>query len=76
MGAGGSRLEEATDTQFAPFDRAMRGQSSLPPASTPQTSTVQAGVGVGLPIIDGPLRIVGSDVYDLDRDGDGIACDK
>ena len=33
------------------------------------------GSGNGPAYVDGPLRIVGSDVYDLDRDGDGIACD-
>ncbi|MBM0238668.1 hypothetical protein JNW88_18680 [Micromonospora sp. ATA32] len=25
--------------------------------------------------VDGPVRVVGSDIYDLDRDGDGIGCD-
>ena len=33
------------------------------------------GSGNGPAYVDGPLRIVGSDIYDLDRDGDGIACD-
>ncbi|TFD45401.1 hypothetical protein E3T55_18735 [Cryobacterium frigoriphilum] len=33
------------------------------------------GSGNGPAYIDGPLRIVGTDIYDLDRDGDGIACD-
>lgn len=34
------------------------------------------GSGDGPAYIRGPLRVVGEDVYDLDRDGDGIACDK
>lgn len=34
------------------------------------------GSGNGPAYVDGPLRIVGTDVYDLDRDGDGVACDK
>ncbi|TFD70522.1 G5 domain-containing protein [Cryobacterium fucosi] len=34
------------------------------------------GSGNGPAYVDGPLRVVGTDEYDLDRDGDGIACDK
>lgn len=33
------------------------------------------GSGNGPAYVEGPVRIVGSDIYDLDRDGDGIACD-
>ncbi len=33
------------------------------------------GSGDGPSYVQGPVRIVGSDPYDLDRDGDGIACD-
>ena len=33
------------------------------------------GSGNGPAYVTGPVRIVGSDIYDLDRDGDGIACD-
>lgn len=33
------------------------------------------GSGNGPGYVDGPVWIVGSDIYDLDRDGDGIACD-
>ncbi|TWE28399.1 hypothetical protein FHX69_1054 [Prauserella muralis] len=33
------------------------------------------GSGNGPAYVSGPVRVVGSDVYDLDRDGDGIACD-
>ncbi|WP_337026658.1 G5 domain-containing protein [Microbacterium sp. LB16] len=33
------------------------------------------GSGNGPAYVRGPLRVVGPDVYDLDRDGDGIACD-
>jgi hypothetical protein len=33
------------------------------------------GSGNGPAYVDGPVRVVGTDVYDLDRDGDGIACD-
>jgi hypothetical protein len=33
------------------------------------------GSGNGPAYVDGPIRVTGSDQYDLDRDGDGIACD-
>ncbi|WP_085511510.1 G5 domain-containing protein [Plantibacter flavus] len=33
------------------------------------------GSGNGPAYTPGPVYVVGSDVYDLDRDGDGIACD-
>ncbi|MET8906657.1 G5 domain-containing protein [Micromonospora sp. NPDC004551] len=33
------------------------------------------GSGNGPAYVDGPVRVVGEDIYDLDRDGDGIACD-
>lgn len=35
----------------------------------------EGGSGDGPAYARGPLRVVGTDVYDLDRDGDGIACD-
>ena len=34
------------------------------------------GSGNGPAYVSGPVTVVGSDVYDLDRDGDGIACDR
>jgi hypothetical protein len=33
------------------------------------------GGGNGPAYVTGPVRVVGSDIYDLDRDGDGIGCD-
>jgi hypothetical protein len=33
------------------------------------------GSGNGPAYVRGPVRVIGSDIYDLDRDGDGIACD-
>ncbi|HEU5028215.1 MAG TPA: G5 domain-containing protein [Spirillospora sp.] len=33
------------------------------------------GSGDGPAYVQGPVRVVGSDIYDLDRDGDGIGCD-
>jgi hypothetical protein len=33
------------------------------------------GSGNGPAYVRGPVKVVGTDVYDLDRDGDGIGCD-
>lgn len=33
------------------------------------------GSGDGPGYVSGPVRVIGDDIYDLDRDGDGIACD-
>ena len=33
------------------------------------------GSGDGPAYVQGPVRVVGTDIYDLDRDGDGIGCD-
>lgn len=33
------------------------------------------GSGNGPAYVDGPVRVIGDDKYDLDRDGDGVACD-
>jgi hypothetical protein len=33
------------------------------------------GNGNGPAYVKGPLRVIGTDVYELDRDGDGYACE-
>lgn len=33
------------------------------------------GSGNGPAYVRGPVQVVGPDVYDLDRDGDGVGCD-
>ncbi|BCB88950.1 G5 domain-containing protein [Phytohabitans suffuscus] len=33
------------------------------------------GGGNGPAYVSGPIRVIGSDIYDLDRDNDGIACE-
>jgi hypothetical protein len=33
------------------------------------------GSGDGPAYASGPISVVGPDVYDLDRDGDGVACE-
>jgi hypothetical protein len=46
-------------------------------ACVPVASDVDCagGSGNGPAYVDGPVRVVGNDIYELDRDGDGIACD-
>lgn len=34
------------------------------------------GKGNGPAYVRGPVSVIGTDIYDLDRDGDGTACDK
>ena len=33
------------------------------------------GGGNGPAYVQGPVTVVGTDIYDLDRDGDGIGCE-
>src|SRR3989344_4503831 len=33
------------------------------------------GSGNGPAYVRGPVQVIGSDIYDLDRDGDGVGCD-
>ena len=44
----------------------------LPPASDYDCA---GGTGNGPKYADGPIRVTGSDPYDLDRDGDGVGCE-
>lgn len=46
-------------------------------ACVPISSDVDCagGSGNGPAYVQGPVTVVGTDIYDLDRDGDGIACD-
>ncbi|GAY17123.1 hypothetical protein [Mycobacterium sp. shizuoka-1] len=34
------------------------------------------GSGNGPAYVQGPVTVVGRDIYDLDRDGDGVGCDR
>ena len=34
------------------------------------------GSGSGPAYVRGPVYVTGSDIYDLDRDGDGVACER
>jgi len=45
----------------------------IPPATT--DADCAKGGGNGPVYVQGPIRVVGPDPYELDRDGDGIACE-
>ena len=47
-------------------------------ACVPMASDVDCagGSGNGPAYVRGPVRVVGWDEYDLDRDGDGVACER
>nr|WP_245915252.1 hypothetical protein [Nocardia fluminea] len=61
--------------QLAP-ESATGCHSSYQPC-VPITSDVDCASGSGNgPAYTGRVRVVGPDVYDLDRDGDGIGCER
>jgi resuscitation-promoting factor RpfB len=66
-----------SNVQRKPDDRASRNctpgySPCLPPASDYDCA---GGTGNGPKYAYGPIRVTGSDPYDLDRDGDGVACE-
>ncbi|MDQ6436363.1 hypothetical protein RB623_20095 [Mesorhizobium sp. LHD-90] len=34
-----------------------------------------SGSGNGPAYVQGPVRVIGSDIYELDRDGNGVGCE-
>jgi hypothetical protein len=56
---------------------AQQCHSSYTGACVPIASDVDCagGSGNGPAYVSGPVYVVGPDVYDLDRDGDGVACE-
>ena len=48
------------------------GSACVPIASDVDCS---GGSGDGPAYVDGPVTVIGNDIYDLDRDGDGVGCD-
>jgi hypothetical protein len=61
----------------APAPAAQGCDSNYSGACVPIASDVDCdgGSGNGPAYVRGPVSVVGYDIYDLDRDGDGIACD-
>lgn len=66
---------------FAPTARADPGGSKCDPnysgACVPIASDVDClgGSGNGPAFVKGPVRVIGRDIYGLDRDGNGIGCE-
>jgi resuscitation-promoting factor RpfB len=57
-----------------------KAQSSCDPnysGCVPIASDVdcKGGSGDGPAYVQGPVNVIGTDIYDLDRDGDGVACE-
>ena len=74
--AGGAEAQDAVEPEDA-----SAGASCDPNYSgkcVPIASDVDCagGNGNGPAYVQGPVRVIGVDIYKLDRDGDGIACDK
>jgi hypothetical protein len=62
--ANGTKAERQCDPNYAG-------------ACVPIASDVDCagGSGNGPAYVEGPVKVIGSDIYDLDRDGDGYGCD-
>ncbi|RUX08935.1 hypothetical protein EOA30_05255 [Mesorhizobium sp. M8A.F.Ca.ET.059.01.1.1] len=61
---GCAHAQEACDPNYAGV--------CVPIASDVDCSS---GKGNGPAYVHGPVTVVGTDIYDLDRDGDGIGCE-
>jgi len=61
----------------APAAPAQQCDPNYAGACVPIASDVDCagGTGNGPAYVQGPVRVIGTDIYDLDRDGDGIGCE-
>ncbi|MFK4761449.1 G5 domain-containing protein [Microbacterium sp. ZW T5_45] len=79
--AVGSKAPAPAPVPAAPVPLVQQGGNGCDPnytgACVPIASDVDCagGGGNGPAYVTGPVHVVGNDIYDLDRDGDGIACD-
>jgi hypothetical protein len=68
-----SATVKLTVRRAAPASNCTPGYSPcIPPGSDVDCA---GGSGNGPRYVDGPVYVTGSDPYDLDRDGDGVACE-
>jgi hypothetical protein len=67
----------AVGTKVVATQPASRCDPNYSGACVPIASDVDCagGSGNGPAYVRGPVRVIGVDIYDLDRDGDGIGCD-
>jgi hypothetical protein len=68
-----ARTAASTAAPFAPPVECDHNYTGCVPIATDVDCA--GGSGNGPAYVEGPVRVIGSDVYDLDRDGDGIGCD-
>lgn len=61
----------------APMARAEKCDSNYSGACVPVASDVdcEGGSGNGPEYVSGPVTVVGDDIYELDRDGNGTGCE-
>jgi hypothetical protein len=73
----GTRLPPPPAPEPAPLADGGGCDSNYSGPCVPIASDVDCagGSGNGPAYVAGPVSVVGTDIYDLDRDGDGIACD-
>jgi hypothetical protein len=75
---GDVRGAQSLGPSFAPVPQAPGScDSNYSGACVPIASDVDCagGSGNGPAYVSGPVTVVGNDIYGLDRDGDGTACD-
>jgi len=70
--AGGGQVFAATQTHAQDGCDPNYADACVPIASDVDCA---GGSGNGPEYVQGPVRVVGTDIYGLDRDGDGIGCD-
>ena len=63
---------------YAGADTAAQGQNCLPnydPCVEPALDVDCVGGGDGPAFVEGPIRVVSLDIYNLDGDGNGVGCE-
>jgi len=73
----GIAIAPAASAAPIPLPQGSECDSNYDGACVPIASDVDCagGSGNGPEYVAGPVRVVGDDIYELDREGDGIACE-
>ena len=74
--ANSAQAQDATEPEDASTDSSCDPNYSGKCVPIASDVDCAGGNGNGPAYVRGPLRVIGEDIYELDRDGDGIACDK
>jgi len=75
LAACGSGDNKAETSPNPPAQRNCNSNYSGACLDKPGDYDCAGGSGNGPNYVHGPIRVIGIDVYGLDRDGDGIACE-